>query len=236
MKAFILAGGLGTRLRLVTEDIPKAMVEIGGKPALEHLINLCFRHHITDIVIGVHHLSEKIRDYFGDGNTFNVSIKYSYEPQMMGDAGAMKHASALLGQDAFVVLNGDVITNVDLTAMAAFHKEKAGLGTFLVHSTDHPYDSDLVRYDRDFLITEFFRPKPGDAFEPVSKSGTHMFQSSVLDFIPQGTGYSLGKELIPDLLSKKRPLYAYYSDCYSKDMGTLERLTQVQEDYQHGAF
>jgi NDP-sugar pyrophosphorylase family protein len=236
MKAFILAGGLGTRLRPITNRIQKVMVEIGGKPMLEHLVHLCSRHRITDIVIGVHYRSDSIQAYFGDGKKFNVNIRYSYEPHKMGDAGAMKHASALLGEDPFVVLNGDVMTNVDLTAMGAFHEAKGGLGTFLVHSTDHPYDSDIVRYDEDLLITDFFRPNPGDEFKPISKSGTHIFQPDVLTFIPQGVNYSLGGELVFDLLSKHQRLYAYYSDCYSRDMGTPERLARVEKDYQNGAF
>jgi mannose-1-phosphate guanylyltransferase/phosphomannomutase len=236
MKALILAGGLGIRLQSVTEHLPKVMLPIGGKPALEHLIDLCARHRIHDIIVTLHYLPDEIRRYFGDGGRFNVRLSYSYEPQKMGTAGAVKHASGLLGQEAFFVLNGDVMTNVDLSAMRAFHERKGGLGTFLVHRTDHPYDSDLVAYDRYFIITRLYRPQPGEDVPPVSKSGTHIFQPEVLNFIPQGAAYSLERDLIPDLLSKKQRLYAYYSDCYSKDMGTPERLAHVEEDYQHGAF
>ena len=116
--------------------------------------------------------------------------------------------------------------------MAQFHQEKQGIGSFLVHQTDHPYDSDLVEYDDNFLVKRFFRSQPGEKVNPISKTGTHIFKPEVLDYIPNNQKYSLEKQLIPDLLSKSKKLYAYYSDEYSKDMGTHERLKQVKIDYE----
>jgi len=235
MKAFILSAGLGTRLRLLTHDRPKVMVEIGGKPVLEHLINLCRYHGIQDFVINLHYLPDVIRNYFGNGEKFGVKIAYSFEKEkIMGGAGALKLAQDLLKDDPFFVLNGDVMTNVDLTAMAKFHQEKGGLGTFLVHDTDHPYDSDLVEFDESFLIKRFFRPKPEDQFKPISKTGTHIFEPEVLRYIPGNVKYSLEDQLIPNLLQKGEKLYAFYSHAYSKDMGTPARLAQVRKDYAAG--
>ncbi|MCX6816762.1 MAG: NDP-sugar synthase [Candidatus Beckwithbacteria bacterium] len=235
MKVFILAAGLGTRLKPLTNHQPKVMVKIGDKPILEHLINLCSFHGFKDIIINLHYFPKVITDYFQDGNKFGVHINYSREiNQIMGGAGALKLAEKLLKNDSFFVLNGDVMTNVDLTAMAKFHQLKAGLGTFLVHPTDHPFDSDLVESDHNFLIKRFFRPHQGDKFKPLAKTGTHIFTPQVLDFIPGKTEFSLEEQLIPGLLARGQRLYAYYSDCYSKDMGTPERLTQVTKDYQNG--
>jgi len=177
-------------------------------------------------------LPDTITQYFGNGNKFGVNINYSHEKKaVMGGAGALKCAQNLLKQDSFIVLNGDVMTNLDLTQMAKFHQEKKGIGTFLVHQTDHPHDSDLIEYDDNFLIKRFYRPKIGDKFNPISKSGTHIFKPEVLNYIPRNTKYSLEGQLIPDLLEKRKKLYAYYSDDYSKDMGTPERLKQVKIDY-----
>lgn len=235
MKVFILSAGLGTRLRPLTDNKPKVMVEIGAKPVLEHLINLCRHHNLKDIIINLHYLPDTVTQYFGNGDKFGVNIIYSHEKdRIMGGAGALKFAEQLLKDDSFFVLNGDVMTNVDLTAMAKFHQQKSGLGTFLVHQTDHPYDSDLVEYDNNYLIKRFFRPQPGDKFKPVSKTGTHIFEPEVLNFIPASVKYSLEKQLIPDLLQQGKKLYAYYSDAYSKDMGTLERLAQIKQDYDQG--
>lgn len=231
MKAFILAAGLGTRLKPLTNDLPKVMISVGNKPVLEHLINLCVRHGFREIILSTHYLPEKISNYFKDGSQFNAHIVYSHEKQMLGSAGALKLAEPLLANDSFFVLNGDVLTNVDLTAMLKFHFQHQGLGTFLVHQTDHPFDSDLVEFDQQQKIIKFFRPQTGDRFSPLAKTGTHIFEPQVLGFIPSHQYYSLEKQLISDLLNKNQPLYAYYSSCYSKDMGTLERLAQVQADY-----
>jgi len=234
MKSLLLAGGLGTRLKPLTNDQPKVMVKIGDKPILEHLINLCVKHNIKDIIISLHYLPEVVVQYFKNGQQFSANISYSIEDKRMAGAGAIKYAEKLLKQDSFFVLNGDVITNINLTKMAEFHRQKGGLGTFLVHKTDHPYDSDLVEYDKNCLIKKFFRPQSGDKFKPVSKTGTHIFKPEVLNYIPKNKKYSLEKQLIPDLLKQGKKLYAYYSNDYSKDMGTSGRLKQVRQDYEKG--
>lgn len=234
MKAFILAAGIGVRLKPLTDHQPKVMIKIGNKPILEYLINLCVCHRIKDIILSTHYLADQIKLYFQDGKQLNAHIKYSHETIRLGGAGAMKLAEPLLKDDDFIVLNGDVLTNVNLTEMISFHRRQQGLATFLVHDTDHLLDSDLVEYDDHFKILRFFRPTPGDNFQPVSKTGTHIFQPSVLNFIPTQQEFSLEKQLIPALLTAGEALYAYYSNCYSKDMGTPARLTQVRKDYQDG--
>ena len=234
MKVFILAAGIGTRLKPLTNNQPKVMIKIGNKPVLEHLLNLCHHYSFNDIIINLHYLPEVITSYFGNGQKFGVKINYSFEKKIMGGAGALKQAEKLLKNDSFFVLNGDVMTNVDLIAIAKFHQEKAGLGCLLVHPTDHSFDSDLVEYDGKFRILRFFRSTVGDNIQPVSKTGTHIFKPAVLNFIPPRQKFSLEKQLIPVLLTAKQSLYAYYSNCYSKDMGTLERLAQVEKDYQNG--
>lgn len=234
MKAVILAAGIGARLQPLTDHQPKVMLKIGPKPILEYLINLCVCHRIKDIIISTHYLADQIKSYFQDGEQFNAHIKYSHENTMLGGAGALKLAEPLLTDDDFIVLNGDVLTNVNLTEMISFHRRQQGLATFLVHNTDHPFDSDLVEYDDHFKILRFFRPTAGDTFKPVSKSGAHVFKPAVLNFIPPQQEFSLEKQLIPALLTAHQPLYAHYSNCYSKDMGTQERLAQVRKDFQDG--
>ncbi|MDZ7587516.1 MAG: sugar phosphate nucleotidyltransferase, partial [Patescibacteria group bacterium] len=150
----------------------------------QHLINLCSFHNLKDIIISTHYLPEKIYAYFQDGEKFNVHLTYSHEKNMLGAAGALQLASALLKDDDFIVLNGDVMANVNLTEMISFHHRQQGLATFLVHKTDHPFDSDLVEYDDNFKILRFFRPTAGDNYQPISKTGTHIFKPSVLNFIP----------------------------------------------------
>lgn len=234
MKVFILTGGLGTRLKPLTDNLPKVMITIGGRPILEHLINLCHFHNLNNIIISTYYLPKPIYNYFKDGKKFNVHLTYSHENTRAGSAGALKLAESLLKNDDFIVLNGDVLTNVNLAAMADFHRQKRGLATFLVHNTDHPFDSDIVEFNQFQLITRFFRPRADDKFKPIAKTGAHIFKPEVLNFIPQGKKYSLEKQLIPDLLQQPQSLYAFYSNCYSKDMGTPARLLAVQKDYEQG--
>lgn len=236
MKAFILSAGFGKRLHSVTGETPKVMVKIGGKPVLEHLVNLCKIHGITSIIINLHYVPQAVVNYFGDGRKFGVSIAYSFEKEkIMGGAGALKHAEKLIGNGTFIVLNGDVMTNANLSKMITFHKQKGGLGTFLVHDTDHHHDSDLVEFDENKLINKFFRAAPGYTKKPISKTGIHIFESEILKFIPPKVEYSIEHDLIPDLLIRNKKLYAFYdNDAYSRDMGTPKRLRQVINDYESG--
>lgn len=237
MKALILAAGLGTRLRPITDNRPKVMTEIGGRPVLEHLLRLCVYHGIKEAVINLHYLPEIITNYFGDGRRLGINIIYSDETkQLMGGAGAIKQAARWLQGEDFLVLNGDVLTNANLTEILAFHQAAKALGTFLVHTTDHPFDSDLVRLQPDGKIIEFFRPQINDEFTPLAKSGVHVFSPKVFRLIPPGKKYSLERELIPNLLKLKQPLYAYKNDCYAKDIGNLHRLDQARKDYDLGVF
>lgn len=232
-KAVILCGGPGKRLRPLTDTIPKPLIKIGDKPVLEHLINVLKREGIGEIFLAVCYLGEKIEEYFGEGKKWGVKIVYSYEKKPAGGAGAIKLLEDKL-DSTFAVLNGDCLTDLPFAKMAKFHQQKRGLATFLVHKTNHPYDSDLVEYDEDFLIKRFFRPKPGDQFKPISKSGTHIFEPEVLKFIPKGKKYSLEKELIPKLIKEGQKIFAYYSEAYSHDMGTPERLEKVRGDFKEG--
>lgn len=228
-KAVILCGGRGKRLRPLTDKIPKPMTKIGDKPLLEHLINLLREHGIIEIYLAVSYLGEKVEKYFTDGKKWGVKIFYSYDRKPLGGAGAIKLLERNFNS-TFIVLNGDVITNLNLTKMAVFHKQKGGIGTISVHKTDHPYDSDIVECDKNFLVKRFFRPRLGDKFKLISKTGTHIFEPKALKFIPKNKKYSLEEEWIPDLLKKGEKLYAYYSKEYSHDMGTPERLRKVRKD------
>jgi mannose-1-phosphate guanylyltransferase / phosphomannomutase len=233
-KAIILSAGHGTRLLPITKEVPKVMISIGDKPILEHIVRLCASHNIRDIIINLHYLPDKITAHFADGSNFGVHITYLYEEEkILGGAGAIKNAESLISGDFFVI-DGDVMTNINLEKMLDFHREKKGVATFLVHPTNHPHDSDCVEFDKNSRITKFFRPKEGDVFEPMSKSGTHIFTPEVLQFIPKDIEFSLEHQLIPLLLSQGKLCYAYYSTEYSRDMGTPKRLEEVREDYRLG--
>lgn len=234
MKAVILCGGLGTRLRPLTDTIPKPMIEVGGKPVLEHLILLCKKYGITDIYLAAFYLPEVIREYFGDGKNWGVDITVSVENTQMGSAGALKLLEEKL-DETFVVLNGDVLTDINIDQMYRFHREKGATTTVLLHESTHPFDSELVEMDIHKQIKNFLPPpKQGEKFNNITKSGTVIFEPEIFKFIPDNKVYSIEKDLVPNLISKGFPVYGYFSNEYSKDMGTPERLEQVKKDFESG--
>jgi NDP-sugar pyrophosphorylase family protein len=234
MKAFILAAGLGTRLRPLTNDRPKVMVAIGGKPVLEHLINLCHKHNLVEIIVNLHYLPQVIKNYFGDGQKWGVHITYSDETKMiMGGAGALKQAENLLEGQPTLVLNGDVMTNINLTNMMAYHRQKGGWATLATHPSDHPKDSDRIIFNESGKVSRIYR-SGADSKEVMTNSGIHLFEAGVLALIPKDIPFSIEKELIPKMLWEAKPVFAYPTDEYAKDMGTLDRLTQVEYDYTQG--
>jgi mannose-1-phosphate guanylyltransferase / phosphomannomutase len=234
MKAVILCGGFGTRLRPLTLKIPKPMIEIAGKPMVEHLILLCKIHKITDIYIAAHYLVEQIQDYFGDGSKWGINIHFSIEKEPMDSAGAIKLIEKELNE-TFVVLNGDVMTNLNIEKMAKFHKENKAILSFIVHKSTHPYDSQMIDVDDNWQVKGILPPpKKGDRFKNLSKSGTVVMDPKIFSYIPAGQKYSIEKALIQDLIAQKAGIYAYYSEEYSHDAGTPERLERVRNDFKAG--
>ena len=154
MKVVIMAGGRGTRITSVASDIPKPMIEIDGKPVLEHEIECLRRQGFTDIILTVSHLGQIIMDYFGDGSQFGVQIEYYFEKEPLGNAGALFKIKDKLGSD-FLLLNADAMFDVDFNRFVAFHKEKGGLVTLFTHPNSHPYDSGLIIADKNGSVEKW---------------------------------------------------------------------------------
>lgn len=229
MKALILAGGEGRRLRPLTNNLPKPMVKICHKPLLDYLIFGLKDHGIAEIVLAVHYQHQKIIDYFGDGSKFEVSITYSIEKKPLNTAGAMKLAEKYL-DDSFVVLNGDVFQQMDLTRLINFHYHKNGIATIVIHSTNHPHDSDLVKIDANNQVRKFFRLKDkNNEFVNLANAGIFVFERKVLSYIPVQKKISIEKDLLPDLLQRGLLVFAYETDEFIKDIGTQERLERVEK-------
>lgn len=234
MKALILAGGRGSRLKDLTNDIQKCMIEIGGKPILEHQINLLKKYGFVDIVILTGYKSEIIERYFKDGCNFGVKISYSIENKPLGTAGGIKEIENILVED-FIVLYGDVMLNMNLKKLVDFHKKSDGLSTLVLHPNNHPYDSDLVEIDSTKRIVAF-HPKPHDEnryYKNLVTAGVYICNVKILDYIKKGANADFGKNIFPDIIPKER-LYGYVSAEYLKDMGNPQRLREVEEDYRSG--
>lgn len=233
MKAMILAAGEGTRLRPLTADRPKAMLPIAGKPLLEHIIDLLKRHGVTQIALNLHHNPGVITDYFGDGDEFEVEITYSPEDPILGTAGAVKMLEGYF-DDTFLVVYGDVLTDLNLAAMMDFHRAKRGLATIALYEVDNPSACGLVEMDSHWRITRFVeKPPPEEVFTDLANSGIFVLEPEVISHIPSGTFYDFGHDLFPRLLEQGVPVYGYpISDGdYLLDIGTMGHYERAQSEW-----
>lgn len=239
MKAVIMAGGQGTRLRPLTSNQPKPMIPIVGIPCMEHIVELLKRYDFTDIVVTLQFMPEEIQDYFGDGSDWGVSIRYSIEDTPAGTAGSVKMAEEQLDLqgERFLVISGDALTDADLAHLVRFHEEKNSEATMVLKSVENPLDFGIVITEEDGRISRFLeKPAWGQVFSDTVNTGIYLLEASVMDEIPdpKHDEYDFSKELFPKLLGAGRPLYGYVMDEYWEDVGTLEQYASAQRDVLDG--
>ncbi|MFZ3122458.1 MAG: HAD-IIIA family hydrolase [Thermodesulfovibrionales bacterium] len=233
MKLVIIAGGKGTRLGL--KDMPKPMVEVGGKPLLEHQINLAKQYAIKNIYILSGHLSDVIVDYFGDGRKFGVNISHMIEKYPLGTAGAVKQLEDKI-RDRFMVFYGDVFLDINLRSFMDFDREAGSMADIIVHPNDHPYDSDLVEIDDGNVVTAF-HSKPHDEnqyYRNLVNAAVYILGPDIFECIPQDKPSDFGKDIFPMILQSDKVIRAYKTAEYIKDIGTIERLGKVSRDIMNG--
>lgn len=224
MKAIILAGGAGERLRPLTDKIPKPMLMVDGKPILERQIELLRMNGIKNIVICGHYLFDAVKKYFGSGHAFGVDISYCDEAMPLGTGGAIKNAEGFI-DSAFLVIYGDEIMDIDLEKFIKFHKSKGAEITLILHETDHPEDSDLVSIDENSRIVKLHK-KPHDKINSrLSKSSAYVIEKSILNKMPGGR-FDFDRDFILKYIENGN-VYGYVTDEFIKDVGTLERLKMV---------
>ena len=235
MKAVIMAGGHGTRLRPLTSDQPKPMIPIVNLPCMEHIVRLLESHGVTDIVATLQFMPEEIQDYFGDGSYWGVDMRYSIEDVPAGTAGSVKLAEERLEGERLLVVSGDALTDADLTRIVGFHEEKGAEATVVLKSVETPLDFGIVITEEDGRISRFLeKPAWGQVFSDTVNTGIYVLEPSVLDEIPPGEEYDFAKDLFPKLLEAGRPLYGYVTQDYWQDIGTLEQYMQAQRDVLNG--
>ena len=235
MKALILAAGEGTRLRPLTLDRPKPMVPVGGRPILEHLVGLLRQHGITQIAINLHYKPDRIIQHFGDGSRFGVRIEYSWEPQLLGTAGAAKQL-AWYFDEPFVVLYGDVLTNVDLGHLARQHAAHAAVASLLLYEPDDQTRCGMAEVTPSGRVVAFVE-KPAQAMPGrLANSGVCMFEPLVLTFVRRGQVADFGNDVIPALVARGLPVYGELGRGYILDIGSPERYADAQADFASGRF
>ena len=233
MKAVIMAGGKGTRVASVNGSIPKPMLPIAGKPVLLHQIECLKRQGILDITLTIGHLGQQIRDFFGDGQRFGVQITYVQEESPLGTAGALYYLKRQLVDD-FLLVNGDLIFDVDFTRLMRFHRDHEALVTLLVHPNDHPFDSGIILVDREDKVTGWLtKEEERGWYRNCVNAGIHVISPQVLDRIPAPEKTDLDRDILKPMLPLGK-VYACRTPEYVKDMGTPERIGQVEWDLERG--
>jgi mannose-1-phosphate guanylyltransferase / phosphomannomutase len=230
VKAVVMAGGEGTRLRPLTSNQPKPMVPVVGKPCMEHIVELLRGHGLEDVIVTVAFLPQAIRSYFGDGESLGVNIEYSVEESPLGTAGSVRLASARL-DETFVVISGDALTDVDLQNIIDFHRQKGAAVTIGLKSVENPLEFGIVVTDDEGRIERFLeKPSWGQVFSDTINTGIYVLEPEVLRHVPTDRPYDFSKELFPLLLEMGRPLYGYVFDEYWQDIGDLEQFRQANFD------
>lgn len=234
MKVVILAGGKGTRLGELTKDIPKPMVPLLGKPLLQYQIELLAKYGFKEVILIVNHLSQPIKNHFGDGADFGIKISYYQEAKPLGTVGGIKDLESELTED-FLVLYGDVMMEMDLKRLVDFHQKKESQATLVVHPNDHPYDSDLVEVDEEARIINVL-PKPHSAdliYHNMVNAAVYILSPAIFPFLEKGKKADFGKDIFPKVFRNLK-MYGYNTPEYLKDMGTPDRLEHVAQDVQSG--
>ena len=225
-----MAGGFGTRLRPLTNNMPKPMVPIVNVPMLEHVITLLKKYDITDFVMLLYYQPETIRRYFEDGSRFGVNIKYVLPDKDYGTAGAVKLSEEFINDD-FLVISGDVLTDFDLGALYKFHKEKKSVATISLYSSDNPLQYGIVLSNNENKIVRFLeKPSSSEVFSDTINTGIYCFDKSIFQHIPEGESFDFSKDLFPSLLTNDIPLYGFKSEGYWRDVGNLEEYISANLD------
>jgi mannose-1-phosphate guanylyltransferase / phosphomannomutase len=230
VKAVVMAGGEGTRLRPLTSNQPKPMVPIVGKPCMEHILELVRSHGFEDVIVTVAFLPQAIRSYFSDGESLGLKIEYSVEESPLGTAGSVGLASDRL-DETFLVISGDALCDIDLGKLVAFHKEKGAAVTIGLKSVDNPLEFGIVVTDEDGRVERFLeKPSWGQVFSDTINTGIYVLEPEVMRHVPRDRPYDFSKELFPLLLEMGRPLYGYVCEGYWQDIGNLDQYRQANFD------
>src|SRR5438094_1009936 len=230
MRAVVMAGGEGSRLRPLTSNQPKPMVPVVGKPCMEHILELLREHGLNDVIVTVAFLPQAIRSYFGEGETLGMQIGYSVEESPLGTAGSVRLTAKQL-DETFLVISGDALCDVDLSALVAFHKERGAAVTIGLKSVENPLEFGIVVTDDEGRVESFLeKPSWGQVFSDTINTGIYVMEPEVLKHVPADRPYDFSKELFPYLLEMGRPIYGHVMGGYWQDIGNLDQLRQANFD------
>ncbi len=234
VRAVIMAGGEGTRLRPLTSMRPKPMMPVVNKPVMEHILGLVKWHGVREVVATLQFMPQAIEDYFGDGEEWGMDITYAVEETPLGTAGSVKNAEELL-TGTFIVISGDALTDIDLSEVVRFHREKGGLVTIALKRVENPLEFGVVITDEDGRIERFLeKPTWGQVFSDTINTGVYVLEPAVFDYIPRGETFDFSSQLFPLLMKEGHELYGAVVDGYWCDIGNLGAYMQAHVDILDG--
>jgi mannose-1-phosphate guanylyltransferase/phosphomannomutase len=228
MKGMILAAGEGRRLRPLTDNLPKPMLPLAGKPLLEHIITHLRDCGVADLAVNLHHLAAIVMDYFGDGSRWKVTLRYSLEKQLWGSAGGVKRLQAYF-DDTFIVYYGDVFTHADLGPMIALHRRSGALATLGLYHVPDPWNRGIVQLDGAQTIVKFVEKPPREqVFSDLANAGIYVLEPAVLDRIPPDQVWDFGNDVFPAMLAEGVRVAGYVIEDPLIDIGLPEKYEQAQ--------
>lgn len=230
VKALILIGGEGTRLRPLTINTLKCTVPIVNRPFFEYQFELLKKHGINEVILSICHMPGEVKRAIGNGAKYGMKIRYAAEKEPLGTGGAVRNAEKYL-DDITVVLNGDILTDMDLTAMEASHKKAGAIATLALHEVEDPASYGLVETQETGRILNFLeKPGPAEARSKWINAGIYIFEKAVLNYIPKGRNCSLEREIFPGMLAADETLAAFKPDAYWLDIGRIDKYFQANFD------
>lgn len=231
MKAVVMAGGEGSRLRPLTCNRPKPLVPIVNKPIMQHILELLVRHGFTDVIATLHYLADEIETYFGDGREFGVRMRYTVEESPLGTAGSVKQAEPWLREEPFLIISGDALTDFDLREAIAFHKRRGAMATIVLTRVENPLEYGVVITDHENHIRRFLeKPDWSQVFSDTINTGIYILEPEVLNYMEPGKNYDWSKDIFPQLLREHQPLFGYLASGYWCDVGNLQAYRQAHYD------
>jgi mannose-1-phosphate guanylyltransferase/mannose-1-phosphate guanylyltransferase/phosphomannomutase len=225
----VLAAGLGTRLRPLTYEITKPMVPVLDRPVMGHILDLLDRHSFEHVIANLHYFPETIRDHFGE------RMDYHYEKELLGTAGGVRGCADFFGDEPFLVISGDALTDIDLGALLARHRETDGIATLAVKRVTDTREYGVVLHDREGRITGFQeKPRPEEALSQLGNCGIYVFDSKIFDYFPERPFADWAKDVFPALLENDVPFHIHEVHEYWNDVGSLSELRRGTFDALRG--
>jgi mannose-1-phosphate guanylyltransferase len=237
LKALILTGGFGTRLRPLTHTRPKHLLPIANRPHVEHVFDLLVEQEVSEVVLLTSYLAEAFAPAIARGEALGLKVEVTREEEPLGTAGAIKNAQSLVGEEALVVFNGDILTDIDLSRVVEWHHSRDAEATILLTPVENPSAFGVVPTEPDGRVLGFIeKPPAGTAPTNLINAGVYVFEPSILDRIPPGRVWSAELQLFPQLVEEGAALYALGADAYWMDIGTPAKYLEANLDALAGRF